>query len=189
MSRLNLSPLGESQSRILDYLELNASDTLVNKINNGVKITKDDKTLINKKDLNGFMKFASEEARKTVDKKETCACIADDTVFGWAIHYFEEDSIVGKLYNEDGSDYKPPVKTPIPSSNTYTPKPAVTKPTAPTLFDFIDEPNEEKKEPVTPVTKPEQFIDNNTGEIFSSKEDSFLSELRFLFGESLEVIK
>ena len=51
---------------IKDYLENNASQTLADKINNGVQIEKDGKTLINKKDLESFMKYASQEAQKTI---------------------------------------------------------------------------------------------------------------------------
>ena len=30
----------------------------------------------------------------------------DAVVFGWLTHYFEESSIEGILYNEDGTEYK-----------------------------------------------------------------------------------
>jgi len=106
MARLNLTTNGKEQERIFAYLEANASDVLADKINNGVQITKDNKQLINKKDLKGFIRFAGEEARKQSEKGSTCACVEDDIVFGWAIHYFEEDSIEGTLYNLDGTEYK-----------------------------------------------------------------------------------
>ena len=60
--KILLEAKNKAQERIKEYLENNASEILANKINNGVKIQKDDKTLLNKKDLNGFMKFASDEA-------------------------------------------------------------------------------------------------------------------------------
>ena len=116
MIELNLTTSNKEQELIKQYLQENASEILANKINNGVKIVKDNKTLINKKDLNGFMNYASSEARKLAEKGSNCACIEDRVVFGWAIHYFEEDSIEGTLYNEDGTEYKPVTK------KTETPK-------------------------------------------------------------------
>ena len=116
MIELNLVTNSEEQKIIKQYLEENASEILADKINNGVKIVKDDKTLINKKTLDGFMSFATEEAKKAADKGARSACIRSDVVFGWAIHYFEEDSIEGTLYNEDGSTYAKPV----PKAKTVT---------------------------------------------------------------------
>ena len=107
MRELNLIANGREQERILAYLKENANEILANKINNGVYIEKDGKRLLNKKSLDGFMKYACEEARKQCEKTANSACIDDPVVFGWAIHYFEEDSIEGKLFNEDGSEYKP----------------------------------------------------------------------------------
>lgn len=101
-------------------MEENVSETLADKINNGVKIQKDNKTLINKKTLDTFMKYAYEEAKKLAEKGANCACIEDKTVFAWAIHYFEEDSIEGILLNEDGSEYK--ITPPTPSKQIEKPK-------------------------------------------------------------------
>ena len=103
MVKLNLKADTAELEVLKSYLEENASPTLVEKIENGVKITKDGKTLVNKKDLAGFMKYACEEARKLAGKGATGACVKDEIVFGWLIHYFEEESIEGKLYNEDGT--------------------------------------------------------------------------------------
>lgn len=66
--------------------------------------------MINKKTLTGFMKYACDEARKLAEKGANSACIDDQTVYGWAIHFFEEDSIEGTLYTLDGAEYKPTVK-------------------------------------------------------------------------------
>jgi hypothetical protein len=105
MKNLNLQTTTQPQKILKEYLERNASDILADKINNGVKVEKDGKTLINKKTLDGFMKYATEEARKQAEKGSRCACVEDSVVFGWAVHYFEEDSIEEKLYNEDGTEY------------------------------------------------------------------------------------
>ena len=121
MIELNLVTSSEEQKIIKQYLEKNASEILADKINNGVKIVKDDKTLISKKTLDGFMNFATEEAKKAADKGARSACIRSDVVFGWAIHYFEEDSIEGELYNEDGTPYsKPKPKTKMVAAPTKT---------------------------------------------------------------------
>ena len=108
MKTLNLKTTTEPQKVVKAFLEHNASDILAHKINNGVKVEKDGKTLVNKKTLDGFMKYATDEARKIAEKGSMCACVDDATVFSWAIHYFEEDSIIEKLYNEDGTEYVQP---------------------------------------------------------------------------------
>ena len=111
MTELNLTANGKPQELILAYLQENASDVLAEKINNGTPIIKDGKHLTNKKTLDGFMTYATDEAKKLAEKSARSACVEDSVVYGWAIHYFEENSIEGKLYNEDGSEYKPIVKT------------------------------------------------------------------------------
>ena len=58
MIELNLEAKSNAYELIKQYLEENVSETLADKINNGVKITKDNKTFINKKDLDGFWRFA-----------------------------------------------------------------------------------------------------------------------------------
>ncbi len=108
--KINLTANNKQEELILHYLENNASETLTNKINNGTLFEKDGKPLINKKTLSGFMKYACDEARKHAEKGATSACIDDATVYGWAIHFFEEESIEGTLYTIDGAEYKPVVK-------------------------------------------------------------------------------
>jgi hypothetical protein len=112
MPKLDLYATTKPQERIKEYLEQSASDVLADKINNGAVIHKDGQTLINKKTLDGFMKFATEEAQKMAEKGARCACIEDDVVFGWAIHYFEEDSIEENLSNLDGTKYSKVVEMP-----------------------------------------------------------------------------
>lgn len=144
MITLNLTAKGTEQELIKKYLEENASETLAEKINNGVKVEKDGKILINKKTLEGFMKYATAEARKQAEKGASAACVRSDVVFGWAIHYFEEESIEGKLYNEDGTEYKAPKpvvkKTTTATTSTYTP-PVAKKPESDqlSLFDFTSD--------------------------------------------------
>ena len=150
MKQLNLEAKTKEQQRIKAYLEENASDILAGKINNGVLIKKDGKILLNRKTLDGFMSFATEEARKQAEKGARYAMVEDDVVFGWAVHYFEEDSIEGTLYNEDGSEYKkqlkPATKTPaVKAQPKPQPKPQMS------MFDLMGEdlegkPEEEKPE-------------------------------------------
>ena len=142
--KLNLQAMTKEEQKIKAYLEANASEVLAAKINNGVRIQKDGKTLINKKTLAGFLKFACDEAKKQAGKGAQSACIDDDTVYGWAVHYFEEDSIEGTLYNEDGTEYKTPmpkVTAKTPAVKSVPPKPQP-KPQM-SMFDLLDAKPEE----------------------------------------------
>ena len=118
---LNLTAQNKQEELVLKHLQDNASETLADKINNGTPFEKDGKPLLNKKTLAGFMKFACDEARKLAEKGASSACVDDATVYGWATHYFEEDSIEGTLYTLDGAEYKPVVKR--VESNTVKAKP------------------------------------------------------------------
>ena len=128
MKELNITATTSEEQRIKAYLEENASDTLRDKIENGVPYEKDGLTLINRKTLSGFMAYACEEARKQAKKGARSACIEDQVVFGWAIHYFEEDSIIGTLYNADGTPYKQETRKNVPTivkTTTTQEKPAI----------------------------------------------------------------
>ena len=148
---LQLTATTTEEKVLKEYLEQNASEVLANKINNGVPIEKDGKILISKKTLASFMKYATEEARKQAAKGATSACLHSDIVFGWAIHYFEEDSIPGTLYNEDGTEYKAPKPvpkvTPKPSATAEAPAVPAPKPQPKagqmSMFDLFDEPETE----------------------------------------------
>ena len=167
--KLNLQATTKEERKVKAYLEANASEVLAEKINNGVCIQKDGKTLLNKKTLAGFLKFACGEAKKQAEKGASSACIDDDTVYGWAVHYFEEDSIEGTLYNEDGTEYK----APMPKT-----KPVPTKPTPPmpkpkpqlSIFDMVsanklaDEENEE------PDDEPTDEDDTEAAEQLAEEE-------------------
>ena len=140
MIKLNLTPQNKQEELILTYLQNNASETLADKINNGTPFEKDGHPLLNKKTLSGFMKYACDEAKKLAEKGANSACIDDVTVYGWAIHYFEEDSIEGTLYTIDGEEYKSAPK------KVATTKPVTVKPQPPkpqnlqfSIFDKIDD--------------------------------------------------
>ena len=145
--KLNLEPKTKEQELIKQYLEENVSEILAEKINNGVKIVKDNKALINKKDLDGFMNYANSEARKLAEKGSNCACIEDKVVYGWAIHYFEEDSIEGILFNEDGTEYKVEIKKTTPKIESK-PEPKKPEKQQATLFDLMSFDTSQKQEKV-----------------------------------------
>ena len=111
MVTLNLTAMTTEEIILKDYLENNASEVLAEKINNGVRIEKDGITIINKKTLEHFMMdYAPKEAEKRITKQRTGVVVVPvykDAIFNWLMHYFEEDSIEGILYNLDGTEYKP----------------------------------------------------------------------------------
>ena len=214
--KLNLATKTKEQELVKQYLEDNASEILAEKINNGTPFEKDGKTLTNKKTLDGFMKYASNEARKLADNGANCACVEDKVVFGWAIHYFEEDSIEETLYNEDGTEYKPAPKfTPTKVKNVEPEKP---KQQQISLFEFMDseekeetlntensnidnesekltkeeicEFNEDMDEPKSLLDKIEdelQTIDTETGEILSIPENKIVNKIKTVLGENIQV--
>lgn len=214
MITLNLKTSNKAQEQIKEYLEQNVSEPLAEKINNGVQIVKDNKTLLNKKDLDVFWKFATDEARKIAEKGSNGAYVDDETVYGWAIHYFEEDSLEGKLFNADGTEYKSKVET-----QKYVPKPEPKKEEKkPSLFDFLQEnaKSEEKTQnSIENITKIEnkcdfnenyeadplfdddieeqviknidgQKIDTRTGEVISVNNE-YINTFRNLLGNIIEV--
>ena len=150
---LQLTATTTEEKVLMEYLEQNASEVLADKINNGVPVEKDGKKLVSRKTLAGFMKYATDEARKQAAKDATSACLHSDIVFGWAIHYFEEDSILGTLYNEDGTEYKAakPATKILQNPSTVatdTPTAPAPKPRAGqmSMFDLFDEPETEVEE-------------------------------------------
>ncbi len=171
--KLNLTATNKQEELILAYLEENASDTLAEKINSGTPFEKDGKPLINKKTLSGFMKYACDEARKLAEKGANSACVDDATVYGWAIHYFEEESIEGTLYTIDGKEYKP---APVQKKNTQKSanKPVIKeKPKQQlqfSLFDKLDATEDKTEETATTVDEETDGSDNFTDE---EKEEVF----------------
>lgn len=171
MSKLNLATKNEEQERIKAYLEENASEALITKINNGIEIVKDNKLVVNKKDLDGFMNFAYNEASKLNTNKNRVLAISKDTVFGWAIHYFEEGSIEGTLYNLDGTEYKPVVKKEEKPKIEVKKEPEKPKNTQGSFFDFTDveEPKTEQfktiQEEIIEYEEPDELFDDTTEKV------------------------
>ena len=78
--RITKEAKGDNEKIILEYLEQNATDALVQKINEGQKT------------FAGCWKYIIGEAGK-LKRDGNGVGVPDSTVFGWAFHYFEEDSI------------------------------------------------------------------------------------------------
>lgn len=160
---LNLTAQNKQEELVLKYLQDNASETLADKINNGTPFEKDGKPLLIKKTLAGFMKYACDEARKLAEKGANSACIDDATVYGWAIHYFEEESIEGTLYTIDGAEYKPAVKRVESNAVKAKPEPKKQENVQFSFFDNLTE--QEVKEHETDNssvdTKENEVIEQN----------------------------
>lgn len=77
--RIILEAVTDTEKIVLEHLEKVASDELVEKINKGNKT------------LAQCWKYICKEAQKYLSNKN--GAIADEVVFGWAIHFFEEDGI------------------------------------------------------------------------------------------------
>lgn len=84
---IKLEAKNTSEEMVLAYLVKNASAVLAEKINAG------------KKTLAGCLEYARGEAKKLA-KGQNCICVPDDTVYGWVIHFFEEDAIEEKAVKE-----------------------------------------------------------------------------------------
>ena len=183
MTNLNLTANGKPQELILAYLQENVSDVLAEKINNGVYIEKDGKRLLSKKDLDGFMRFASDEAKKLAEKSARSACVEDNIVYGWAIHYFEEDTIEGTLYNEDGTEFKPIVK---PAAKVEIKKAEKPKPTTrqASLFDMLADAENE----VTDQTDDHEPLDDVDDELqeLADKDSPTIEEIADRLQQALD---
>ncbi len=197
MIKLNLTPQNKQEELILNYLQNNASETLADKINNGTPFEKDGNPLLNKKTLSGFMKYACDEARNLAEKGANSACIDDATVYGWAIHYFEEESIEGTLYTIDGAEYKPAPKKSV-NIKPATPKsqPQKQQSLQFSLFDKFDENDvkaptndclsvesaemtvDAKEEPTSVKTPTKPVVEENKGNDMYQKYMSYQAEYK-----------
>lgn len=162
---LNLTAQNKQEELVLKYLQDNASETLADKINNGTPFEKDGHSLTNKKTLAGFMRFACDEARKLAEKGANSACIDDATVYGWAIHYFEEESIEGTLYTLDGAEYKPTVKRVESNAVKAKPEPKKQENVQFSFFDNLTE--QEVKEHETDNSS----VDTDENEVIEQNEN------------------
>lgn len=81
--KLNLQAGNAYETAVLKYLEENASDILVEKINSGNKT------------LEQCFVYIKNQAKK--EAQSGCAMIEDKVVYGWAVHFFEEDEIEAEV--------------------------------------------------------------------------------------------
>lgn len=107
MAELNLKVHDKNDQILFDYIKSNASDALIERINAGTK------------SLAQCWNYIKTEAKKQVING--CACIEDKTVFGWAMHFFEEDSIKGEGYE------KSPTGAVVKTASTKEEKPEAPK--------------------------------------------------------------
>ena len=179
--KLRLEAKTKEQEFIKAYLEENVSDILADKINNGARIVKDGAVLLNKKTLDGFMTYAADEARKLAEKGAHSICVEDKVVYGWAVHYFEEDGIEGTLYNPDGTKYRPKPKAadkPKPGHPAVKSKPEPQLP----LFELMDKTNdttaaeERTNEPANSIGKNTATDDTSNDYALSEEDDDVISE-------------
>lgn len=125
---LGLKAKNNAQKVVLDYLEANVSEVLAEKIKSGNKT------------MDQCWTYIIGQAEKQKDGK--VACISDMEVFGWAIHFFEEDKITAK-------EEKPAVKV-VVSEKKPEPKKVEKKkeektemlPGQMSIFDFWEGANE-----------------------------------------------
>ena len=214
--KLNLEAKTPAEQKVKAYLEQNASEVLAHKINEGVRIVKDGKTLMNKKTLSGFLKFACDEAKKQAEKGAQSACIDDAVVYGWAVHYFEEDSIEGTLCNEDGTEYtapmskaaslptkyEPPKPTPQPQMSLFDMLPAKQETQPPVIDEPDDEPTDEDyaeaeeavqtspPPPAQPQGSPvwQRYVDPETGEVIDELSEEEMRQFDGNIDETLPTV-
>lgn len=122
-----------------------------------------------KRQVNG-KNYCLKHIRKLAAKGANSACVEEKVVYGWAVHYFEEESIEGTLYNEDGTEYKPAPKPTPAKVKTVEPKKPEQR--QPTLFDFM--------EPETP--EPESKTKTMTTRTNSLTVSSNKAGKKFLLG-------
>lgn len=87
MARLNLEAKNPAQALILQYLEQNASESLAERINQGNHT------------LQECYDYIRNEAKKRA--VNGVAAIEDRQVYGWAVHYFEENGNPGDAPTDD----------------------------------------------------------------------------------------
>ena len=131
------------------------------------------------------------------EKGANSACIDDATVYGWAIHYFEEESIEGTLYTIDGAEYKPAPKKSV-NIKPATPKsqPQKQQSLQFSLFDKFDENDvkaptndclsvesaemtvDTKEEPTSVKTPTKPVVEENKGNDMYQKYMSYQAEYK-----------
>lgn len=178
------------------------SDNTAKKIINGVPVQMDGKTLINKKSIKTFLEYLGDEmykqaaeqrkSNKKGNKNWTALAKDGNYIIERALAYFDDDTIHGELFTEDGELFKnSPTTTPknvvrSVQATTVTRKPEPPKPQQFTLFNFLEEKKndsepsddedtddleEETDDTDTTVSFSKDFdVKKSTGEIVATQE-------------------
>lgn len=96
------------------------------------------------KSIKECCKYIMQKARK--EAKNGCAAIPDDVVYGWAVHYYDEDDIKVSGTTEDVQVSVPeqpepkqePEADPHPKKEAHNPKKAKTDKTPQPVFTLFD---------------------------------------------------
>ena len=148
-------------------------DTVAHKIINGVRIEKDGKTLINKKSIALFLNYLCEKmynaAKNNKAKTQNVKAVAKEgtAILDEAIKYFNDDKIIGELYDESGNLYKKAPELPkeiakATKTMAVTQKKAPDKPQQFTLFSLLEE------------NKPQEPIVVETPRVEQPKQEAIL---------------
>ena len=96
-------------------------------------------------------------------------------MYGWAVHYFEEDSIEGTLYNKDGTEYKAPMPKTKPVQKKPTPPMPKTKPQL-SIFDMVSANKPADEENEEPDDEPTDEDDTKAAEQSAEEEETKLPQ-------------
>ena len=156
-------------------------ETVAHKIMNGVHIEKDGKQLINKKSIATFLTYLCEKMYKDAKngKKTTqnVKAVAKEgtAILNEAIKYFNDDKIIGELYDESGKLYKKAPELPkeiAKATKTMAVAQQKKEPEKPqqfTLFSLLDE--TKAQQPITVETPNPEPPKQETLIPFSNEPD------------------
>lgn len=94
--RITKTANSKFETALLDYLEENASDMLVEKVNSGAE-------------LKDCVRYIFSEAKKQA--QDGCAAITNEEVYGWAVHFYEEGLKAPKEDVRARVEHTEPVRT------------------------------------------------------------------------------
>ena len=127
-------------------------ETVAHKLMNGVHIEQDGKQLINKKSIKLFLQYLCEKmynaAKNNKNKTQKVKAVAKEgtAILDEAIKYFNDDKIIGELYDESGKLYKKAPELPkeiakATKTMAVAQKKEPDKPQQFTLFSLLEENN------------------------------------------------
>ena len=148
-------------------------ETVAYKLMNGVHIEQDGKQLINKKSIKLFLQYLCEKmynaAKNNKNKTQNVKAVAKEgtAILDEAIKYFNDDKIIGELYDESGKLYKKAPELPkeiakATKTMAVAQKKEPDKPQQFTLFSLLEE------------NKVQQPIAIETPRVEQSKQEAIL---------------